>query len=321
MGPFSGIKRLAHYPLLAQNRMMPHGRALWLDGAPLLVRGICYSPVPVGHDPGYGEPWGDYFTTEYYEIFQRDIKLFVEMGANTIRLYTFKTSERHTFFLDAADDADLIVMGAFEIGTAEHTSLATLPTGPQQGRRSASRGRSEVSPPRPHTVVRGQRDERPVAGLRLRVVLRREVPDVRRTSASSSDNAVAHAGGRRPLRGRAPAKGMLCTTPLAGVSMPDKYRATRSTGRAARRFGPGGWVKFMEMNNIMKHLDVWSANLYPGRDFREFNFSDDRVVHAGRSSSPSTASTRTTSTCPSARTRVAAGAVQLAAPQHDRTRG
>ena len=123
--PFPGIN-LTNYPLLAQNRMMPHGRALWLDGAPLLVRGICYSPVPVGHDPGYGEPWGDYFTTEYYEIFQRDIKLFVEMGANTIRLYTFKTSERHKFFLDAADEAGLIVMGAFEIGTAEHTSLATF---------------------------------------------------------------------------------------------------------------------------------------------------------------------------------------------------
>lgn len=47
------------------------------------------------------------------------------MGANTIRLYTFKTSQRHKYFLDAAERANLIVMGAFEIGTAEHTSLAT----------------------------------------------------------------------------------------------------------------------------------------------------------------------------------------------------
>ena len=67
--PFPGIN-LTKYPLLAQNRMRPRGRALWVDGAPFLVRGVCYSPVPVGSDPGYGEPWGDYFTTEYYQVMQ-----------------------------------------------------------------------------------------------------------------------------------------------------------------------------------------------------------------------------------------------------------
>ena len=47
------------------------------------------------------------------------------MGANTIRLYTFKTSTRHKRFLNAAYAANLIVLGAFEMGTAEHTPLAT----------------------------------------------------------------------------------------------------------------------------------------------------------------------------------------------------
>ena len=121
---FKGLN-ISAYPALLKNRLQPVGRALYLDGKPFLVRGVCYSPTPVGQDPGYGEPWGDYFTTDHYKIFTRDIALFVEMGANTIRLYTFKTSQRHQDFLDSADRAGLIVMGAFEIGTAEHTPLAT----------------------------------------------------------------------------------------------------------------------------------------------------------------------------------------------------
>ena len=51
---------ISKYPLLMQNRLQRAGRGLWLDGQPMLLRAICYSPVPVGQDPGYGEPWGDY---------------------------------------------------------------------------------------------------------------------------------------------------------------------------------------------------------------------------------------------------------------------
>ena len=56
----------------------------------------------MGHDPGYAEPRGDYFTSTYRAIFERDIELMVQMGANTIRLYTFKRSRRHVDFLDLA---------------------------------------------------------------------------------------------------------------------------------------------------------------------------------------------------------------------------
>ena len=56
----------------------------------------------MGHDPGYAEPRGDYFTSTYRAIFERDIELMVQMGANTIRLYTFKRSRRHADFLDLA---------------------------------------------------------------------------------------------------------------------------------------------------------------------------------------------------------------------------
>ena len=57
------------------------------------------------------------------QIFERDIKLMVEMGANTIRLYTYKRSRRHSEFMDMAMSHNLAIVGAFEMGTAEHTPL------------------------------------------------------------------------------------------------------------------------------------------------------------------------------------------------------
>jgi hypothetical protein len=89
------------------------------------MRGICYSPVPVGDDPGYGEPRGDYFTSQYQDVFKRDIALMVEMGANTIRLYTFRRSRRHFEFLNMAQENNLIVSGAFEMGIASHSPINT----------------------------------------------------------------------------------------------------------------------------------------------------------------------------------------------------
>ena len=45
------------------------------------------------------------------------------MGANTIRLYTFKRSRRHGDFLDLAFEKRLVVVGAFEMGSASQTPL------------------------------------------------------------------------------------------------------------------------------------------------------------------------------------------------------
>ena len=39
--------------VLRGNRMSVYGRELRLDGEAWMMRGICYSPVPVEHDPGY----------------------------------------------------------------------------------------------------------------------------------------------------------------------------------------------------------------------------------------------------------------------------
>jgi len=65
---------------------VPGTRIMTLDCKPWLMRGISYSPVPWQHDPSYHEPFGDYFTDEWIDILRRDMDLFVEMGANTVRL-------------------------------------------------------------------------------------------------------------------------------------------------------------------------------------------------------------------------------------------
>jgi hypothetical protein len=269
-GAYAGFN-VSDYPLLIANRLQPRGQALWLDNKPFLVRGICYSPAPVGQDPGYGEPWGDYFTTNYYKIFMRDIDLFVAMGANTIRLYTFKTSQRHEYFLNAADNAGLIVMGAFEIGTAEHTSLATQLDRDKVKERLARQIR--FSKHRALTLwFVGNEMNGPWQGFVCEDFYASKYLDfAAHGQCQFQNNAVALMGVVDELCEVVHREGMLCTTPLAGISMPDKYTCYPQEYPGCAPFGPGGWVKVMDP--IMVHLDVWSANLYPGRDFREFNFS------------------------------------------------
>ena len=266
---FKGLN-LSAYPKLAQNRLQPHGLALYLDGKPFLVRGVCYSPTPTGHDPGYGEPWGDYFTTDWYKIFMRDIKLFVEMGANTIRLYTFKTSMRHGQFLDAADAAGLIVFGAFEIGTAEHTSLATA----QDREKVKDRLRRQIVFSA-HPVLTlwfvGNEMNGAWQGFVCEDSYAIRYLDFAPGKCQFEDNAVALMTVVDELCSVVHEQGMLCTTPLAGVSVPAKYACFPNDWPGCVPYGPFGWVALMD--HAMVHMDVWSANLYPGRDFREFNFS------------------------------------------------
>lgn len=81
------------YPSQPRLQHRPGTLELYLDCTIFLMRGVCYSPAPYGDaskgakgaDPGYAEPWGDYFTSEWHGIFRRDLKLMQMMGANTIR--------------------------------------------------------------------------------------------------------------------------------------------------------------------------------------------------------------------------------------------
>lgn len=78
------------------------GRRLLVDGLPFTVRGVGYSPVPIGIDPETTPPYGDRFTSDFDFIYERDLPLLRQMGANTIRLWGWNNSANHTDFLDQA---------------------------------------------------------------------------------------------------------------------------------------------------------------------------------------------------------------------------
>lgn len=82
------------------------GRQLLVEGVPFTVKGVGYAPTPIGESPD-DPPYGDYFTQEYRAIWERDLPLLREMGANTIRIWGWKHDADHSAFLDAAyNDGD-----------------------------------------------------------------------------------------------------------------------------------------------------------------------------------------------------------------------
>jgi hypothetical protein len=77
------------------------GRQLLVKGAPFTVKGVVYSPTPIGDDP-QSAPFGDYFTDDYSAIHDRDLPVLRELGANALRLYYWDKSADHHQFLDKA---------------------------------------------------------------------------------------------------------------------------------------------------------------------------------------------------------------------------
>ena len=75
---------------------------LLVSGNPFTIKGVVYSPVPIGDDPGTMAPYGDYMTINYNVIYNRDLPLLRQMGANTLRLLSWDDIADHHDFLDNA---------------------------------------------------------------------------------------------------------------------------------------------------------------------------------------------------------------------------
>lgn len=98
-------------------------QTLFVNGSSFTVRGVIYSPVPIGDDPELFSPYGDYFTEEYKEIYERDLPLIRQMGANTVRLLYWDPSKDHTGFLDKAYENGLYVILTFPLGPDSYPAL------------------------------------------------------------------------------------------------------------------------------------------------------------------------------------------------------
>ena len=77
-------------------------KKLFVNGSPFTVKGVVYSPTPIGDDPDTMEPYGDYFTSTHSGLYTRDLPFLRQMGANTVRLERWGSQADHRDFLDKA---------------------------------------------------------------------------------------------------------------------------------------------------------------------------------------------------------------------------
>jgi len=90
-------------------------RQLYVNGSPFTVKGVCYSPTPVGS--GYR----DYRWSEDPSMYKLDFPLITQMGANTIRIYR-PPEDREA--MDKAYDNGLYVIMDYPV---EHGSDVSNP--------------------------------------------------------------------------------------------------------------------------------------------------------------------------------------------------
>ncbi len=76
-------------------------RAIFVNGAFFVMKGVCYQPTPVGQT-ATKPPFGDYFTSTYRSLYERDLPMLRAMGANTVRVYNWDPAANHSHFLDLA---------------------------------------------------------------------------------------------------------------------------------------------------------------------------------------------------------------------------
>ena len=243
------------------------GRTLYLDGQPQLLRGVAYSPVPIGSFPSPTSSL-DFFTEEYRSIWERDLPRMAAIGVNAIRIYAFDHGASHVGFLDECARYNISVMGSFELA-ASHYDLSTE-LGVAHAKRDLQLQLSELAASEGHAAVLmwfvGNELNLPSAGF----ICDADDPSVGGSAATLGGNNTACQFDGRGLPelfgvidemcGLVRALGILCSSPLAEYPVP----ATYSAAAFASREGSTRW--FLELDQLnMSHIDVWSANVYrPG---------------------------------------------------------
>jgi hypothetical protein len=62
------------------------GFKIFVDGKKMVIKGMNYSPVPIGTKPG-DKPYGDYFVPNYRNVWKPDLDMMRAAGINAIKLY------------------------------------------------------------------------------------------------------------------------------------------------------------------------------------------------------------------------------------------
>lgn len=112
-------------PFEASDSIKFDGYTLYINKSRFNIKGVAYSPVPIGSSVLYVQPFGDYTSSQYKSIWQRDFPKMKEMGANTVRIYTFRGNTDHYDFLDHLHHYGLKTIITFYMGTAEANPVVT----------------------------------------------------------------------------------------------------------------------------------------------------------------------------------------------------
>jgi len=103
------------YPIYAAT-VTVSGRKLLVDGKEFTIKGVCYSPTPVGYGAGY-----DWSTKP--DIYNTDFPLIKSMGANTIRTFGPPTQKEA---LDALSDNGLYIIMGYWVNSGQDFSSSTV---------------------------------------------------------------------------------------------------------------------------------------------------------------------------------------------------
>ena len=118
LGCGSGAAPPAQQPPTSGPVISISGRALLIDGTPLVVKGLAYTPVPVGQGPS------EWLPTDA-RIYARDLPLVRASGANTMRTYAMIPSP-DPGILAVAEQAGVFLMLGFPLDP--HYATASQPT-------------------------------------------------------------------------------------------------------------------------------------------------------------------------------------------------
>lgn len=89
------------------------------------MKGVMYSPSPMGSHPVWTWPHGDFFLPQYSDLWARDFPILRALGANTIRVSGWNNELDHGYFLDQAHQSHLKVIVTFHMGNVWENPVAS----------------------------------------------------------------------------------------------------------------------------------------------------------------------------------------------------
>jgi 1,3-beta-glucan synthase len=240
---------------LDTGRLRRLGRTLYLDGKPWLMRSVCYSPVPIGADPDWFEPYGDYFTSNYAGIFERDIPLLADAGVNAIRIYTLKYSHRHTQFFDLCHQYGIVIIVGydFEDGTKSFFNDEESMTNVQRKLRSQVRAAK-------HPAIGAWIVGNELNGPWNLFVCDKDLAENFGISGCQFEDSIEKLmKSVNLLCSVVRSEGILCGTALANVNLPK----TKQHVVGMQMWGALAWIRYSDA--WMDQLDFWAVNMYTRR--------------------------------------------------------